>query len=146
MIRYTTYNDIGKIGELLKEWTGKEPDDRILLNSLFVVAQEDGDLIGCTQLIIIDDPFWNRCWGLVENVYVKKGHRGKGIAKELMETVEAQAFMMGCKFIKLTSALDKVAGHALYKTLGYVEGLSFKKKLVHPISQKKARQYAGLEK
>lgn len=130
MIRYTTYDDIGAVGELLKEWTGREPDDRILLNSHFLVAiREDGKLIGCAQLIVIDDPFWNRCWGLVENVYVRGKYRNQGVAKGIMENVETQARLFGCEFIKLTSAFDKVAGHALYKSLGYEKGMSFKRRL-----------------
>ena len=124
---YTSTDDTKAIGKLLKEWTGVEPDDEILWNSFFVVAIDDSKTVGVVQLIIIDDPFWNRRYGLVENVYVKKGYRGCGIGKQLMHHLENQAKGFGCKFIKLTSGLDKKGGRGLYKSLGYTEGSSFRK-------------------
>ena len=46
---------------------------------------------------------------------------------KLMKFVEEQACIFGCEFIKLTSRKDE--GKALYRSLGYMEGSSFRKDL-----------------
>lgn len=130
MIYFTVEDDLEKIGELYKGWTGK--DIKIispLINSFFGVAklEKTNGIVGAAQLIVIDDPFWNRSWGLVENVYVKEEYRDKGVAKQLMKYIEDLAFCLGCNYIKLTSSFGKIEGHKLYKSLGYIEGSSFKK-------------------
>ena len=132
MIYYSSWDKLKDIGELLKEWTSKELDTSFVLwNSYFIVAREKGTnkFVGSTQLIILDDPFWNRRYGLVENVYVRKGYRTFGIGKQLMSEIEKQAKLLGCQFIKLTAGFDKKAGRELYKSLGYKEGSSFRKDL-----------------
>jgi len=130
MVYCTTGSDLNKIGELYKEWTGKSFKLKSpLVNSFFGVAKMEGgnEIVGVAQLIVIDDPFWRRRWGLVENVYVKEGYRKQGIAKALMKFIETQALGVGCDFIKLTSGYDKVVGHKLWRSLEYTEGLAFKR-------------------
>lgn len=124
---------------LYDEWVGKEiaceehGELAFPPINLFTVVAKDVDLepeeevIGAAQLIIMYDMVWKRRWGLVENVFVKKSYRGKGIAKGLMAELELLARTWCCEFIKLTSGKDKLAGHALYKSLNYEEGSSFKK-------------------
>ena len=130
MIYCTSWDNISDIGSLLKEWTGRDINTEFVLwNSYFIVAKDNNEFIGCAQLVIIDDPFWNRRWGLVENVFVKDSYRKCGVGKQLMERVEIQAKLFGCKFIKLTSGFDKMAGIALYESLGYEKGYSFRKEL-----------------
>lgn len=133
MIEYTAVKDLNEIGELYREWSGKGYSDKLLLwNSYFMGARDrdnGGKLVGCVQSIMIDDPFWGRRWCLVENVFVLPEYRNRGIAKGLMEKVEMFAKVFECQFIKLTSGFGKVEGHALYKSMGYEEGSSFKKAL-----------------
>jgi len=92
-----------------------------------VVAKDNEKIIGAAQLIVIDDPFWNRRWGLIENVFVKKEYRRQGIGKGLMKQLENQAIALGCKFVKLTTR--KKEGIELYRSIGYEEGSSFRKEL-----------------
>jgi GNAT superfamily N-acetyltransferase len=127
-------NEIPKsVEELYFKWAGKKPEwnKYLQFNSNWFVAKDrdkhEDIAVGAIQLIMVADPIWNRRWGLVENVFVDPEYRGKGIAKQIMELVELVSGVMSCEFIKLTSGYDKVEGHALYKSLGYIEGKSFKK-------------------
>lgn len=117
---------------LFKEWTGRDiavvyPE----INVLGVVAKdkENDRIVGAAQLTIIDDAIWGRRWGLVENVYVAEDCRRQGVGRGLMKEVEDKAYSFGCAYIKLTSGHDKKEAHALYRSIGYTEGLSFKKQV-----------------
>jgi len=121
-------NDIKALGEFYKEWTGKGYDVKFMVGDCHdVIAEEDGKIVGALQLRIISDPLFNRNWGLIENVYVTPSARRIGIASAIMNYAENQAKVFDCEFIKLTSRKDE--GKALYRSLGYVEGSSFRKDL-----------------
>ena len=113
-----------------KEWTGEMPRvDFPQLNALLVIARdsEKNKIVGAAQWFVIDDSVWHRRWALVENVYVLKSYRQRDIGTQLMKFTEEQAFLFGCKFIKLTSRKEE--GKVLYRSLGYEEGSSFRKEL-----------------
>ena len=131
MICCTAIDNERVLAELYQEWVGHIPKFKgIQMNSLWIAAKEDGKYVGAAQLIIIDDPIWDRRWGLVENVYVAEAYRRRGIGKELMRVIELTAQGgFDCEFVKLTSASEKVVGHSLYRSMKYKEGLSFKRLL-----------------
>ena len=131
MIYCTAINNEKVLAELYQEWVGHTPKFKgIQVNSLWVAAKDGDKYVGAAQLIIIDDPIWDRRWGLVENVYVTESYRRRGIGKELMRVIESTAGAgFDCEFVKLTSASEKVVGHSLYRSMKYKEGLSFKKLL-----------------
>lgn len=130
MIYCTMTQDTSVLAELYKKWVGHLPQFKgVCVNTFWAVVKDDEKYVGVAQLVLIDDPIWDRRWGLVENVYVTEAYRQKGIAKQLMNFIESMAKGYGCEFVKLTSGSEKVAGHALYRSMGYKEGLSFKKKL-----------------
>jgi len=127
-VKYEFGYKLDEIGNCLKEWTGYDYNEGFLsLNTQYIIAKIEAEIIGVVQLSIIADPFWNRRWGLVENVFVKEKYRGNGISKGMMELVESQARYVGCEFVKLTSGFEKNIAHSLYNALGYKEGYSFKK-------------------
>ena len=130
MIHIGQCRDIKELTSLYNEWSGKGiKQDYMLYNNVIIMAKDDGVVVGAAFLIIIDDPVWDRKWGLVENIYVKKSYRNNGVAKQLMKYLEVQAEAFGCQFIKLTSGYDKQIAHKLYEALGYKDGKSFKKVL-----------------
>jgi len=129
-IYFTNWNRTQDCSKLYEEWLGKEPlFNSLLLNGHLIVGKVEGtnEIIAAAQLILNEDNIRNRRWGLVENVYVLKEYRRKGIGSSLMRCVETQASSLGCDFIKLTSR--KLEGIELYRFLGYEEGLSFRKEL-----------------
>uniref|UniRef100_A0A6H1ZDL6 Putative acetyltransferase n=1 Tax=viral metagenome TaxID=1070528 RepID=A0A6H1ZDL6_9ZZZZ len=126
MIYVTSHDKAEDIGKLLKEWTGKDYNsDYVMTNVYFVLARDDDKDIGCATLIGIADPFFNRSWGLVENVYVTPEYRGQGVASKIMHHAERVALGLGISLIKLTSR--KEGGKALYRSLGYDESSCFRK-------------------
>ena len=129
MIYITCWDKESDALRLYSEWTAKEKLGSSGTNDILIVAKEDKRIIGALQLYIINDTFWNRKWGLIENIYVSKEFRRKGIARKLMAFAELEASMFGCEFVKLTSSHDKKEAHELYQSLDYVQGYSFKKEL-----------------
>lgn len=125
-MRFGHCSNPDEVSRHYSEWTGKQletlPQDCDLL-----VATDNGKVLGCLQLIIIDNPVWQTRWGLIENVYVVKEHRRKDIGRKLMRYAEEYAKSLGCSFVKLTS--KKREGKALYRSLGYEEGSSFYRNL-----------------
>ena len=131
-----TLTDPAKVVSLYQEWTEGEQTGLqefygtsipCSSNTLLIVAYEENRVVGSAQLVLIDDWVWGMRWGLVENVYVAKDKRRQRIGTELMKAVESQAFLYGCKFIKLTSRKEE--GITLYRSLGYEEGSYFRKEL-----------------
>ena len=131
-LKHGIKHDIEVMG-LYSEWSGIPPisDKEMVINLTTVVARlgdyYKGRIVGSAQLIMIYDYVWDMYFGLIENVFVSEEYREKGIAKGLMKELEVIAKNKGCVFLKLTSSLEKEAGHALYRSLGYIEGRSFKK-------------------
>lgn len=130
-IYYTACIDNKEMGSLYQEWTGRAYSDEYMLwNSSFCVARDKdagSKVVGCIQLIVISDPFFQRTWGLIENVFVTEKYRRRGIGKGLMKFMETRAQMFGCEFIKLTTR--KPSGVEMYRSLGYEEATSFRKQL-----------------
>lgn len=119
-----------KVGEFLHPWTGRDYNDTMILGNTHIVVAQDDDAdrwVGIAMLILITDPFFNRYWGLVENVYITPEYRHLGIGKLLMKSVEFTAMALGCEFIKLTTR--KPEGRSLYIALGYDAGDSFYKQV-----------------
>ena len=101
---------------------------RIEVESIGVAQiRRDNMVVGIADLILINDYAINRRWLLVENVEVKPKYRRQGIGTELMQTIEDKAQALGCQGMKVFSGKEREEGHALYRSLGYIEGLSFSK-------------------
>ena len=116
------------VTDLYRLWTGKTLKEYITVAEHLIVARDGNKLVGAAQLIAVPDVVQGRMWGLVENVFVHPDYRRRGIGKELMRAVEIQAYYFQLAFIKLTSR--KQGGQALYRSLGYREGVSFYKTIV----------------
>ena len=67
----------------------------------------------------------------VTALVVDQRARRRGVGKLLMERAEQVGFAAGCQFVELTSAMDRTAAHAFYRTIGYEpNSLRFRKPLV----------------
>lgn len=127
----TCVNSTSEMAGLFNEWSDRLCGHKVVSRNTRLILAKKGDLvIGFGQLLLIDDVLWGRRWGLVENIYVSEAYRQQQVATKIMEYIEKIARMCKCEFIKLTSGFEKAPAHALYKSLGYVEGTSWKKKLL----------------
>ena len=78
------------------------------------IAYEGYAPIGCASFKQFED-------GIAEakRVYVSSGHRGKGIAKKLMELIEVEAKKQGFHTMILETGRKMSVANGLYKNLGY---------------------------
>ncbi len=127
MINYAMINNLQEVREIYEEWTGKDVRvGQLPMNSHVAVAMFKKKVVAVAQTIVVHDSIWDRDWLLVENVYVAKKFRRRGIGSGLMKFIESVFLLPDkCQFLKLTSS--KLEGQAMYRILRYEEGLSFKK-------------------
>ena len=87
-------------------------------NSLFLVAREDGEVIGgCGVTNILGD-------GEINNVMVEASRRGRGIATRLLEELLARGCKMGIRQYTLEVRAGNLPALRVYEKLGFVrEGI-----------------------
>ncbi len=99
--------------EQIDAWAGwKSPDQyraAMAAGELFFVAEIDGRVVGFSVLFGHE----------VKAVYLHPDHVGRGIGRQLLEAVEAEARSAGVPELKLTSTLTSVR---FYESCGYTKG------------------------
>ncbi|WP_405426099.1 GNAT family N-acetyltransferase [Micromonospora sp. NBC_00617] len=86
-----------------------------------IVAEQDGDLVGCLQITYI--PGLGRHGAersLIEAVRVRSDRRGQGLGRELMTWAIDQARHRGCALVQLTTDKSRADAHRFYLGLGFV--------------------------
>ena len=83
-------------------------------NSLFFVAEEDGQIIGgCGLTHILDE-------GDIHNVMVAPAYRGRGIAVRMMENLLNEGTTQGIDAFTLEVRVSNEAAIRIYEKLGFV--------------------------
>lgn len=115
------------LGELWpRENLNKVAIKKIFLNNIdekkkgFFVVKVKGKLIGFASLDIRYN-FQHGKVGLIDEIVVKEGFRGKGIGKRFLNFVLKQAKRQGCKFVELFSAMHRRRAHKFYLNNGFVK-------------------------
>lgn len=88
--------------------------------NLLIVAEQDGDLVGCLQITYI--PGLGRHGAersLIEAVRVRSDRRGQGLGRELMTWAVDQARQRGCALVQLTTDKTRADAHRFYLGLGF---------------------------
>ena len=87
-------------------------------NSIFFVAEEDGQVIGgCGLTHILDE-------GDIHNVMVASAYRGRGIAAMMMEALLKEGQKQGINAFTLEVRVSNAAAIRMYEKLGFVsEGI-----------------------
>ncbi|MBT8414752.1 MAG: GNAT family N-acetyltransferase [Boseongicola sp.] len=82
-------------------------------------AERDGQIIAMVTLHILPNVTWGgRPYALVENVITSAAHRGKGVARQVMQTAIGAAWSAGCyKIMLLTSQARGAKG--FYEAVGF---------------------------
>ncbi|WP_309084180.1 GNAT family N-acetyltransferase [Chelativorans sp.] len=107
----------------LKRGAPRRPDDfyaETLLQDRVVEvvgARVDGALVGFAIFYDLPDPISGLRYGLVEHVYVHHDHRGKGIARALIDVIGDQAEERGWTRLVLHAPRHPAEGRKLYEQL-----------------------------
>jgi GNAT superfamily N-acetyltransferase len=111
--------------ELRGRWRGpisaadepEEPGDGLSPpDGSFHIARIDGRPVGCVGLRTV-----NTETGELKRMYVRPESRGVGIARALLQAVEAEALGRGFRVVRLDTMAELVEAQQLYRTSGYRE-------------------------
>ena len=81
---------------------------------LFAVARDaDGASVGCGAIVMKAE------YGEVKRMYVRPQARGRGIARRLIESLEAKAVEHGCRTFMLETGPTQPEALIVYERLGY---------------------------
>ena len=78
-----------------------------------VIRDTVGSPVGCGAVVIKPE------YGEIKRVYVRPQARGKGVARRLMEALEAKAVQNGCRTFMLETGPTQPEALTLYKRMGY---------------------------
>ncbi|RBP11219.1 MarR family transcriptional regulator with acetyltransferase activity [Roseiarcus fermentans] len=85
-------------------------------NGLFILARLGGEPVGCGALKRIDD-----ATGEIKRVWTAPPARGLGLARRILDRLEAEAGRMGFAVLRLDTNKALTEAHALYLKAGYRE-------------------------
>lgn len=88
-------------------------------NSHAYVIREEGHIVGAGTLCVMHTLEFTIAG--VESVVISSMCRSRGLGKELMEHIIAEAKRLGVRSIHLTSNPMRVAANSLYRAMGFVQ-------------------------
>jgi len=86
-----------------------------------LVAQDAGEVVGVGMLRTVDILEGDEPLGVLLTLFVDERSRRSGIGATLADALERHAREQGCFGIVVQSGSKRIAGHALYRKLGYVQ-------------------------
>jgi GNAT superfamily N-acetyltransferase len=95
-----------------------------------IVAELDEEVVGLAHLQVTPTIEYDRPAGKIAALVVDESHRGEGIGRVLVETLEAEARARGCVLMFLTTSVRRSEAHEFYRRVGLEEtGKRFTKSL-----------------
>jgi ribosomal protein S18 acetylase RimI-like enzyme len=80
-----------------------------------IIAEQDGEALGCVMIKPVEDDLYFGRLAVVPSA------RGRGIARRLVEAVEAEAVRRGLAGVRLGVRIALTENQRLFAALGYVE-------------------------
>jgi GNAT superfamily N-acetyltransferase len=87
---------------------------------VFLVAEEDGDPIGCGGIRRIEPGADGEVWFEVKHLWVEPAGRGQGIGRRLLSELESRAIGFGATHAVLDTNASLEAAAGLYLSSGYL--------------------------
>jgi len=112
---------IGELDGLLQPLYKSESRHGFSVNRLidegvhFFVVRADQQLVACGGVLFV-----NTAFGEVKRMYVRPAARGTGIARLLLEHLEAFTLHHGITLMRLETGIHQTAAIRLYERMGYV--------------------------
>lgn len=117
------------LGEVEAYYGGKDTpaDKRQIHAALFgdhpaatvLLARESNDVLGLASYSLLWPAAGAESSLYLKELYVREAARRRGIARELMAAVRAEATAAGCPRVEWTADRDNPAALALYEALGF---------------------------
>jgi ribosomal protein S18 acetylase RimI-like enzyme len=112
-IFYRKQTDVGEAKKFLAERINNK-------ESVIFVAEEENDLLAFTQLYPqFSSTRMNRTW-LLNDLFVLKEHRERGISKQLIEMAKQLAIKTNAAGLLLETEKTNIVGNRLYPSTGFV--------------------------
>lgn len=87
--------------------------------SVILAAQSDGKLVGFTQLYpLFSSVSMQHSW-LLNDLFVDKSQRGKGVSKMLMNAAKEHTIQTKAKGLTLETGKGNIVGNKLYPAVGF---------------------------
>jgi putative acetyltransferase len=91
-----------------------DPNEVSGARGAFLVVYREGEPVGCGAVRLIDPHT-----GELKRMYIAPLARGKGLGKELVRALEAQARRLGAQRLVLETGIRQAAAVALYRGSGF---------------------------
>ena len=124
------YNDAMKLAPLIANYTQalkrgapRQPDqfyaEQLLQDRVaeFLGAYLDGELVGFIMFYDLPDPISGKRAGQADHFYVHHDHRGKGIAKALVDVLAEQGEIRGWQKLLLNAPRSSEIGKKVFETV-----------------------------
>src|SRR6266850_2146327 len=90
---------------------------------MFVVAEDDGRIVGAIRFQLEDQLFWpdldGRDSAFVHRLAVRRTHAGRGVSTELLQWAVDRARSLGRRYLRLDCDADRTRLRALYERFGF---------------------------
>ena len=87
--------------------------------ALKATIEESNIILGSAYLYIMFNDLHKEPFGFLENVFIKDGHRGRGIGSKLVEAIIKEAKKQNCYKIICASRYKNSEVHAFYEKLSF---------------------------
>jgi len=104
-----------------------------------VVRDAAGAAVGCGAIVL------NAAYAELKRMYLRPESRGRGLARQLLNFLEAQAVSAGCERCALETGIHQLAAIALYEQAGYVRCAPFGDYAPDPLSVFMVKESSALE-
>ncbi|MET0280233.1 MAG: GNAT family N-acetyltransferase [Steroidobacteraceae bacterium] len=97
----------------------------------FIGIHADGELVACGAVKLMDD---DGRYGEIKRVFVLDSHRGLGLSRRIMNSLESLLRREGYPLARLETGIAQPEALGLYRALGYVERSPFGSYAPDPLS------------
>jgi GNAT superfamily N-acetyltransferase len=95
-----------------------------------VVAEVEGEVVGLAHIQVTPTIEYDRPAAKIGALVVDESHRGEGVGRALVDTLEQEARARGCVVMFLTTSARRTDAHEFYRRVGLEEtGKRFGKEL-----------------
>ncbi|RPD39413.1 GNAT family N-acetyltransferase [Chitinophaga barathri] len=94
--------------------------ERLVQNeSVIYVAEEEGEMIGFTQLYPVFSSIGMKKAWILNDLYVSEDHRRKGVASGLLDASQELGKATDARYLMLQTHIDNAKARALYESKGW---------------------------